>query len=100
MPLNEVDRKFLQTIDRFKVYLLLVAIGVLLALLLAPQQEVQLVTSIIGVALCGVFWLTQRLLSYITVLDVELARVVSALKHTLTDEQRKEFFPSQKSARG
>ena len=52
----------------------------------------ELATSIIGVALCGVFWLTQRLLSFITQLDLELTRVVNTLKHTLPPDQQKELF--------
>ena len=97
MPLHDSDRKFLQTVDRFKAYILLIAVGILLVLLLTPQDEIQLATSVIGVALCGVFWLTQRLLSYITALDIELSRVVSALKHSLPEEQRKELFSKARS---
>jgi hypothetical protein len=58
-----------------------------------PSSEIQMATSVLGVALCGVFWLTQRLLSFITSLDLELTRVVNAVKRTLTDAQRKELFP-------
>ena len=93
MPLNSRDRRFLQTVDRLKLYLLLMAVGVFLYLLLMPSSEVQMATSVLGVALCGVFWLTQRLLSFITSLDLELTRVVHAVKRTLTDAQRKELFP-------
>ena len=82
MPLNSRDRRFLQTVDRLKLYLLLM-----------PSSEIQMATSVLGVALCGVFWLTQRLLSFITLLDLELTRVVNAVKRTLTDAQRKELFP-------
>ena len=93
MPLNSRDRRFLQTVDRLKLYLLLMAVGVFLYLLLMPSSEIQMATSVLGVALCGVFWLTQRLLSFITLLDLELTRVVNAVKRTLTDAQRKELFP-------
>ena len=93
MPLNSRDRRFLQTVDRLKLYLLLMAVGVFLYLLLMPSSEIQMATSVLGVALCGVFWLTQRLLSFITSLDLELTRVVNAVKRTLTDAQRKELFP-------
>ena len=93
MPLNSRDRRFLQTVDRLKLYLLLMAVGVFMYLLLMPSSEIQMATSVLGVALCGVFWLTQRLLSFITSLDLELTRVVNAVKRTLTDAQRKEFFP-------
>lgn len=93
MPLNSRDRRFLQTVDRLKLYLLLMAVGVFLYLLLMPSSEIQMATSVLGVALCGVFWLTQQLLSFITSLDLELTRVVNAVKRTLTDAQRKELFP-------
>ncbi len=91
MPLNSVDRVFLQTVDRFKVYLLLIATCVLIFLLLTPAEEMRLVTAVIGVALCGIFWLTQRLLSYITVLDTELNRIAKIVRDNLPDDQRKEF---------
>ena len=92
MPLTSRDRRFLQTIDRLKVYLLLLGAAVFLYLLLTPSSEIQTATSMLGIALCGVFWLTQRLLSFITLLDLELTRIINTLKHTLPEEQRKEFF--------
>ena len=92
MPLNSRDRQFLQTVDRLKVYLLLLGLAVLLYLLLAPSSEIQMATSVIGLALCGVFWLTQRLLSFITLLDLELTRIVNVLKRTLTEDQQKGLF--------
>ena len=94
MPLSNGDRRFLQTVDRFKLYLIFIALGVLVVLLLTPYSEIRMATSIIGLALCGVFWLTQRLLAFISILDTELTRVANAVKRTLTEEQRKEFFPS------
>ena len=94
MPLTSKDLEFLKKIDRLKVYLLLLGVAVFLYLLLTPSTEIQMATSILGVALCGVFWLTQRLLSFITLLDLELTRVVNALKHSLPEEQRKELFGS------
>jgi hypothetical protein len=93
MPLNEKDRRFLQVVDRLKVYLLIMAVTVFLYLLFAPSSEKQMTTSVIGLALCGVFWLTQRLLSFITALDLELTRVVNAVKRSLPEDQRKELFP-------
>lgn len=93
MPLNTHDRKFLTTIDRFKIYLLLIAAGVFVFLLVIPSSEIQMATSVLGMALCGVFWLTQRLLTFISQLDLELTRVVNTLKHTLTPDQQKELFP-------
>ena len=93
MPLTTGDRRFLQTIERFKAYLLLMAVSVFLYLLFVPAQEIRMTTSVIGVALCGVFWLTQRLLTFITLLDLELTRILHALKHSLPEAQRKELFP-------
>lgn len=92
MPLSPRDRKFLQAIERMKVYLLLMASAVFLYLLLAPKTEIQMATSVLGMALCGVFWLTQRLLSFITLLDVELMRVINAVKRVLPEDQKKELF--------
>ena len=96
MPLNKDDRKFLHTVDRFKVYLLIIAASVLIFLLLTPQEEMRLTTSVIGIALCAIFWLTQRLLSYISLLDVELMRVVGAVKRWLPEAERQEIFPPDK----
>ena len=93
MPLDSKDRRFLETVDRLKAYLILMAVVVLAYLLLAPSGELQTATSVLGIALCGVFWLTQRLLSCVTVLDLELTRVVNAVKRTLTEAQKKELFP-------
>ena len=92
MPLNPNDRQFLHAIDRLKVYLLMMAIGVFILLLVVPSSEIQMATSIIGMALCGVFWITQRLLTFISQLDLELTRVVNTLKHTLPPDQQKELF--------
>ncbi len=92
MPLNPGDRKLLETIDRMKVYLLVIAGAVLIHLLLVPSDQIQMVTSVLGIALCGIFWLTQRLLSFVTQLDHELTRLVNAVKGSLTEEERKRFF--------
>lgn len=96
MPLTEPDRKFLETIDRFKIYLLMIAGSVLVFLLLAPAEEMRPTTSVIGVALCGIFWLTQRLLTYISVLDLELTRVVEALKKVIPEEERQKLSSSRR----
>ncbi len=93
MPLNSRDRKFLQTVDRLKLYLMLMAVSVFVFLLLSPAGQMQMATSVLGMALCGVFWLTQRLLTFVTLLDSELTRVVNAVKRSLPEEQRKELFP-------
>ena len=92
MPLAQKDKQFLKVVDRLKIYLLFMASGVFLYLLLAPSSEIQMTTSVIGLALCGVFWLTQRLLSFITQLDLELTRVVNVLQRTLPEEQRAELL--------
>lgn len=92
MPLTAHDRRFLQTIERMKVLLVLLAGSVFLYLLFVPSNEIQLTTSIIGMALCGVFWLTQRLLTFIAQLDHELNRVVNVLRRTLPPDQQKELL--------
>ena len=93
MPLAPNDRKFIQVVERLKLYILIMAFAVFILLLVAPATEIQLATSVIGIALCGVFWLTQRLLSFITLLDLELTRVVNVLKRTLPEEERKRLLP-------
>ena len=92
MPLCPDDRKFIQAADRLKICVLVTALAVLGLLLLTPSKDIQLATSIIGIALCGVFWLTSRLLSLITLLDQELTRAVATLKRTLPPEQQRQFF--------
>lgn len=92
MPLSGRDRSFLQAIERMKVLLLVVAVAVFVYLLCVPSSEKQAATSILGLALCGVFWLTQRLLTFITELDHELTRVVNIISRTLPPEQQKELF--------
>ena len=94
MSLHRADRAFLQRVDRFKLYVLVIAVGVFFYLLVVPSNEIQMVTAVLGMALCGIFWLTQKLLSFITELDSELTRVVNAVKSTLTEEQRRQLFPS------
>ena len=92
MPLKPSDRRFLEVVERLKIYLLIMAAAIFVFLLVVPQTEIQMATSIIGIALCGVFWLTQRLLSVITLLDLELMRMVNVMKRTLSEDQRKELF--------
>ena len=94
MPLTNQDRRFLSVVNRLKVYLVMMALAVFVYLFLTPSSEIQMATSVLGMALCGVFWLTQRLVSCITLLDVELTRVLNVLKRTLPEEQRKELFGS------
>jgi hypothetical protein len=93
MPLEPSDRKFIEVVERLKLYILAMAVAIFIFLLVVPATEIQTATSIIGIALCGVFWLTQRLLSFITQLDLELTRVVNVLKRTLPEEERKQFLP-------
>lgn len=92
MPLKPSDRRFLDVVERLKIYLLVMAAAVFVFLLVVPETEIQMATSVIGVALCGVFWLTQRLLSFVTLLDLELTRVINVLKRTLPEDQRKELL--------
>ena len=92
MPLTPRDRQFLQTIERMKILLLLLAGAVFLYLLLTPSSEIQAATSVIGLALCGVFWLTQRLLTFVSQLDHELTRIINVLRRTLPEEQQKELL--------
>ncbi len=92
MPLSSKDRQFLQTVERLKLMLIILAVAIFVFLLLSPPSELQLATSVIGVTLCGVFWLTQRLLSCITILDVELSRLVTTVLKSLPEEQRQQIF--------
>ncbi len=92
MPLTEKDRQFLQIVDRIKVYLLLMALTVFVYLLLTPVEEIRMATTVVGVVLCLVFWLTQRLLSFVMLLDFELTRIVNVLKRSLPEAQRRELF--------
>ncbi len=91
MPLTSRDRGFLRAVDRLKLYVMAMALTIFVYLLYVPTDEIRMVTSVIGLALCGVFWLTQRLLSFISVLDLELTRVLNVLKSTLPEEQRREL---------
>ncbi|MBI2093233.1 MAG: hypothetical protein HYT88_00705 [Candidatus Omnitrophica bacterium] len=92
MPLSPSDRRFLRAIENLKIYILVLALTVFVSLLLAPPSEIQLTTSLIGIALCGVFWLTQKLLNFISLLDLELTRLINALKRTLPKEKQHEYF--------
>lgn len=94
MPLSEKDRKFLGRVGLFKIYVILMAAAVLLFLIVVPYEHRTAMWAV-EVALCGVFWVTQRLLSYISLLDFEITRLMNVLKHTLTLEQRKELFPGE-----
>ena len=83
MPLTHRDRALLGAIDRMKIYVLVMAFGVFVYLLARPPGEIQLTASLLTVTLCMTFWLVQRLLSFITLLDVELTSMMSAVRRTL-----------------
>ena len=91
MPLTPKDRVLLNRINYLKLYLLLLAIAVFIYLLFLPASELQMATSVVGMALCGVFWVTHKLLTFISLLDVELTRVINTLKRVLPEEQRRSF---------
>ncbi len=90
MPLTPWDKRFLDTVDRLKIYLIIMAAGVLLFLLCTPASQIHLTTAIVSVALCGVLWLTQRLLTFITLLDLELTKAIEALKRAVSDDWRRD----------
>ena len=92
MPLSPRDRSFLHAIERMKLLLVVLAASVFIYLMIVPPNDMQMVTSVIGVALCGVFWLTQCLLSFITQLDHELTRVINTLRRTLPEDQQRQLF--------
>ena len=95
MPLTAEDRKLLSIVGRLKAYVLLMAVAVLVYVLFTPQEDLHLGMTILAMALCGIFWLTQRLLSFISRLDFELTRLVDGLKRALPERQRRELFPSE-----
>ena len=86
MPLTPQDQQFIHAANRFKIYLLLMGGAILVYLLLAPAGSLQMSTAVLGITLCGVFWLTQKLLSLITVLDLELTRLANAVQQSLKEE--------------
>ena len=88
MPLTHKDRQFLQAVDHLKIYLLVTAAAILLYLLCTPTSEIRMATVVIAMTLCAVFWVTQRLLSFITLLDLELTRLTNALKHAFPEQTR------------
>jgi len=74
-----------EAVDRLKVYLLVLAVAVFVFLLCTPARKIQMATAVIGLALCGMLWLTQRLLTLITILDLELTKAIEALKRALPE---------------
>lgn len=75
-----------------KFYLIGLALAVLIFLFSTPSSELTLVTAVLGMSLCGIFWLTQRLLTVITLLDVELNQLIEIIKRTLPEESRQQVF--------
>ena len=92
MPLSPADKRLLHILDRLRIYLLTVAGLVLFLLLLTPPSHFHLPMIVICVVLCGVLWVTQRLLTLITLLDLELMRAIDTLKRLVPEEQRRELF--------
>mgnify|MGYP001575931870 FL=1 len=91
MPLTPKDRLLLNRINHLKLYLLLLAGAVFIYLLFLPASELQMATSVLGMALCGVFWVTHKLLTFIALLDVELTRVVNTLKRIVPEHRLKDI---------
>ena len=92
MPLTPKDREFLEAVERLKTYLVLMAGGVFAVLLFTPARELHAVTSLVGLVLCALFWVTQRLLSFIAILDLELNRLRDAVLRSMPEAQRREFL--------
>lgn len=88
MPLTHSDRRFVKVVDRLKLYLLLLAASVLVFLLCTPPSQVHLATAVVGIALCWLIWLTQRLLNLLAMLDLELNKAIDTIKRTLPTEFR------------
>ena len=97
MSLTKRDRRFLAAIDRLKIFLLLVASLTLVFILMMPPSQIQMATTVLGIALCGLFYMTQRLLTFISDMDFEISRLTEMVKSTLTEEQRKTLFPEEPS---
>jgi len=86
------ERRFLRAVEHLKYYLLALAVAVFLLILSIPPSEISLATCLVIVALCGLLWVTQRLLTFITLLDIQLAKAIRGLKYSLSDEQRRELL--------
>ena len=89
MPLSSRDRRFLSVLSSLQMYLLLLAGMVLLYLLCTPPEKMNLAVCVLGVALSGVFWLTQRLMTLVSQLDFELTRLSNAVQESLPDESKR-----------
>ena len=88
MPLTPADRRFLRVVDRLKVYVLALAVAVFLLVLLTPQTKLTLPTATVICATTGLLWALERLLSLVTVLDLELKKVTDALKRAVPHGSR------------
>ena len=86
MPLTAADRQFVKTADRIRMCVLGLTGAVLIFLLCTPASQIHVATTILGIALCWLIWVTQRLLSLITVLDLEVNKAIETLKKTIPAE--------------
>lgn len=86
MPLTSSERRFLSRCDRFKYLLVLLALTLLFYIVVTPVSDFSMPTFIIATAFCVTFWVTQRLITLITVLDVELAKTVRALQRLMSGQ--------------
>ncbi len=89
MPLTPRDRQFLNHVERSKLLLLGMGLAVLAYVLCTPSNQMYTVTTVIGVTLCALFWVTQRLLTLITILDVELLKMIEAVKKALPEDAKR-----------
>ena len=92
MPLTPHDRKFLNTIEHLKVLLLCMGVAVLMYVLCTPVSQMYAVTTVVGITLCALFWVTQRLLTLVTILDVELLKMIEAVKKALPEDRRRDLL--------
>lgn len=83
-----------------KLYLIGLALVVLVFLVCTPSSELTLVTAVLGMSLCGMFWLTQRLLTVIALLDSELNKLIEIIRRTLPEESRKTVFRELQASTG
>lgn len=86
MPLTSNERQFLTRCDRFKYLLVVLALALLLYVAVTPVSDFSMPTFILAVAFCVTFWVTQRLLTLIMVLDVELTKTVRALQRLMSGQ--------------
>ena len=92
MPLSPRERDLVRAVDRLKILLLLTGSVVLVYLLFTPPSQLFAVTSIMGVTLCALFWVTHQLLTLIAVLDIELTKMIDAVKKALPEDARRKLL--------